>query len=97
VTESDAGPVEPPADLASVAESTVSDSTVSESTLAEASDPDFGQQSLLPPATTGEPRVDAALAHLSDLAEQPVAEHVAAFERVHAALADALSDQPGAD
>jgi hypothetical protein len=54
----------------------------------------FGQQSLLPPATTGEPSVDAALAHLRDLDERPVSEHVAAFERVHTALADVLSDRP---
>ena len=41
----------------------------------------------------GDPRaaVDSALAGLDGLAERPLAEHVEAFERVHAALSDALA------
>lgn len=35
--------------------------------------------------------VDAAMAGLDGLDERPLAEHVAAFERVHAALGDALA------
>lgn len=37
------------------------------------------------------PAVEAALAALDDLAGRPPAEHVEAFERVHAALGDALA------
>ena len=36
--------------------------------------------------------VDAAMADLDAVADRPVAEHVAAFERVHAALGEALAD-----
>ena len=35
--------------------------------------------------------VGAAMAGLEGLAERPLAEHVAAFERVHAALGEALA------
>jgi len=35
--------------------------------------------------------VDRAMAGLDGLGERPLAEHVAAFERVHAALGDALA------
>ncbi|MBW0103909.1 hypothetical protein [Pseudonocardia sp. KRD291] len=35
--------------------------------------------------------VDAAMADLDGLAERPVGEHVAVFERVHAALGEALT------
>ena len=35
--------------------------------------------------------VDRAMAGLDGLDERPLAEHVAAFERVHAALGDALA------
>ena len=41
---------------------------------------------------TGDPRVDAALARLSGLAAQPVAEHVDVFAGVHDGLAEALAD-----
>lgn len=37
------------------------------------------------------PAVDRAMAALDDLADRPPAEHVEAFERVHAALGDALA------
>jgi hypothetical protein len=102
MTEFDVGPAGPP--TANSNEGPVPESATDPATgpatgpaREESPEPDFGQQSLLPPATTGEPGVDAALAHLHDLDEQPVTEHVAAFERVHAALAQALSDQPSAD
>ena len=55
---------------------------------------------------TGEPRVDAALARLDELAGRPVTEHRAIFEDVHRRLRDVLGeldtrqahaeDQPGA-
>jgi hypothetical protein len=41
---------------------------------------------------TPEEVVDAALAELDGLADRPLAEHVAIFEQVHAALGSALSD-----
>jgi hypothetical protein len=45
------------------------------------------------PGGVGEPaeRVAAALAGLDRLDTRPTGEHVAAFERVHVALTDALS------
>jgi hypothetical protein len=45
------------------------------------------------PGEAGEPaeRVAAALAGLERLDTRPTGEHVAAFERVHVALTDALS------
>jgi hypothetical protein len=45
------------------------------------------------PGSTAEPteRVAAALAGLDGLDARPTGEHVAAFERVHVALTDALS------
>ncbi len=59
---------------------------------AEARAAEFGQQSLLPPTTTGDSDVDATLAHLNELGEQPVHAHVATFERIHTALAESLAD-----
>lgn len=44
---------------------------------------------------TGDEAVDAAIARLGDLDDTPVREHVAAFEAVHAALADRLSETRG--
>lgn len=41
---------------------------------------------------TGEPRVDAALARLDELAERPVTEHRAIFEDVHRRLRDVLGE-----
>jgi hypothetical protein len=41
---------------------------------------------------TGEPRVDAALARLDELAGRPVAEHLAIFEDVHRRLSDVLGE-----
>ena len=49
--------------------------------------------------STGEPRVDAALARLTELEGLPVAEHRAVFEDVHRRLRDVLGEldtgQPG--
>ena len=42
--------------------------------------------------STGEPRVDAALTLLGDLAELPVHEHAAVFEQVHAQLSEVLGE-----
>jgi len=42
--------------------------------------------------STGDTRVDDAVARLDDLAALPVAEHVAVFEYVHERLTDALGD-----
>jgi hypothetical protein len=41
---------------------------------------------------TGEPRVDAALARLDELASRPVTEHRAVFEDVHRRLRDVLGE-----
>jgi hypothetical protein len=41
---------------------------------------------------TGEPRVDAALARLDELAGRPVTEHRAIFEDVHRRLRDVLGE-----
>lgn len=40
---------------------------------------------------TGDLRVDAALAHLEELAELPVTSHVEVFENVHRQLHEALT------
>jgi hypothetical protein len=42
--------------------------------------------------STGEPRVDAALGSLDELAELGVHEHPAVFERVHAELSEVLGE-----
>jgi hypothetical protein len=42
--------------------------------------------------STGEPRVDAALARLDELAGRPVTEHRAVFEDVHRRLRDVLGE-----
>jgi hypothetical protein len=41
---------------------------------------------------TGDARVDEAVSQLEELAELPVAEHPAVFERVHQRLTEALGD-----
>jgi hypothetical protein len=43
-------------------------------------------------ATSGEPRVDAALALLDRLPDLPVSEHAELFEQVHAQLSEVLGD-----
>ena len=45
-----------------------------------------------PRVSTGDPRVDDAVARLDDLAGLPVAEHLAVFEYVHERLTEALGD-----
>jgi hypothetical protein len=45
-----------------------------------------------PRPATGEPRVDAALARLDELAGRPVTEHRAVFEDVHRRLRDVLGE-----
>jgi len=42
--------------------------------------------------STGDARVDDAVARLDDLAALPVAEHLAVFEYVHERLTEALGD-----
>lgn len=42
--------------------------------------------------STGDPRVDDAVARLDDLAGLPAAEHLAVFEYVHERLTEALGD-----
>jgi hypothetical protein len=44
------------------------------------------------PASTGEPRVDAALRRLDALPDLAVHEHPAVFERVHAELGEVLGE-----
>jgi len=46
----------------------------------------------VPPAGTGEPRVDAALRRLDELGDRPVSEHPAVFENVHARLSEVLGE-----
>jgi hypothetical protein len=45
-----------------------------------------------PRPATGDVRVDEAVSELEELAELPVAEHPAVFERVHQRLTEALGD-----
>ena len=52
---------------------------------------DLGEPDGQLPAT-GEPRVDAALARLGELAGRPVTEHRAIFEDVHRRLRDVLGE-----
>jgi hypothetical protein len=40
----------------------------------------------------GDTRVDAAVARLGELGDQPVAEHVHVFDDIHARLRDALEE-----
>ncbi|RFS84080.1 hypothetical protein D0T12_18095 [Actinomadura spongiicola] len=44
-----------------------------------------------PPDPTGDPRVDAAVARLTELAGRPVPEHVEIFEAVHQRLQELLA------
>ena len=47
-----------------------------------------------PAAATGVPAVDEVLASMADLADRPVAEHVAVFEQAHDRLRRALDARP---
>ena len=53
-----------------------------------------GPRAVVPRArpSTGDPRVDDAVARLDDLAGLPIAEHLAVFEYVHERLTEALGD-----
>ena len=59
-------------------------------------EPDPADEAFREPAearpATGEPRVDAALARLDELAGRPVTEHRAVFEDVHRRLRDVLGE-----
>jgi hypothetical protein len=57
---------------------------------------DAGEPDEQRPAT-GEPRVDAALARLDELAGRPVTEHRAIFEDVHRRLRDVLGELDARD
>jgi hypothetical protein len=46
-----------------------------------------------PPSSTGDARIDAALAALEDMDEAPVQEHAAVIEEVHRSLQGALADE----
>jgi hypothetical protein len=48
--------------------------------------------SVSPAPSTGDPRVDDAVARLDDLAGLPITEHLAVFEYVHERLTEALGD-----
>jgi hypothetical protein len=51
-----------------------------------------GAAALRPRSSTGDARVDDAVARLDGLAGLPVAEHLAVFEYVHERLTEALGD-----
>ena len=50
------------------------------------------RRAVVPRPSTGDARVDDAVARLDDLAGLPVAEHLAVFEYVHERLTEALGD-----
>jgi hypothetical protein len=56
------------------------------------SSPDQAPASQAAAASTGEPRVDAALDRLDELADLGVHDHPAVFERVHAELIEVLGE-----
>jgi hypothetical protein len=51
-----------------------------------------GAEIAAPAVITGEPRVDETLRRLDELAELPVTEHPAVFERVHSQLVEVLGE-----
>lgn len=57
-------------------------------------DRDAGEMARARPST-GDPRVDDAVARLDDLAGLPLAEHLAVYEYVHERLTEALGDLDG--
>lgn len=73
-------------------ESSVDDVVESEQAVVENLEPTVVMSSL---PVTGEPRVDDAIARLSDLSSMPVDEHVAVFEDVQRRLHDTLADLSG--
>jgi len=70
------------------------DGTAGEDAPATASGPADPRRPVVPRArpSTGDPRVDDAVARLDDLAGLPIAEHLAVFEYVHERLTEALGD-----
>jgi hypothetical protein len=62
------------------------------------SGPDHGAASSAPDqpaselASTGEPRVDAAIRRLTELDDLPLSEHPRVYERVHEQLVDVLGE-----
>ena len=73
-------------------ESSDDDVVESEQAVVENLEPTVVMSSL---PVTGEPRVDDAIARLSDLSSMPVDEHVAVFEDVQRRLHDTLADLSG--
>jgi hypothetical protein len=59
------------------------------------SEPGDDAAASFPTPAAGEPRVDAALDRLQDVAAAPVDEHVAIYDDVHRRLQDALADPDG--
>ena len=59
---------------------------------ADAAQPAGTRRAAVPRPSTGDARVDDAVARLDDLAGLPVAEHLAVFEYVHERLTEALGD-----
>jgi hypothetical protein len=59
---------------------------------AEGSDPADSADQQVAVSSTREPRVDAALSRLDELADLTVHEHPAVFERVHAELSEVLGE-----
>jgi hypothetical protein len=59
---------------------------------ADAAEPARMRRAVVPRPSTGDARVDDAVARLDDLAGLPVAEHLAVFEYVHERLTEALGD-----
>jgi hypothetical protein len=59
---------------------------------ADAAQPAGMRWAVVPRPSTGDARVDDAVARLDDLAGLPVAEHLAVFEYVHERLTEALGD-----
>jgi hypothetical protein len=61
-------------------------------------DDEAGSEHAAQAPPTGEPRVDEALARLSELGDLPTSEHPAVFERVHSQLVEVLGElRSGAD
>jgi hypothetical protein len=77
-------------DLTESAEPDVRPPTSDATESAAAATEHFGELTEPARPETGEPRVDAALTLLDRLAELPVTEHAAVFERVHSELAGVL-------
>jgi hypothetical protein len=75
-----------------VSEPTIEPADSSESLAADA---DF-EAGWTPPAPTGVPAVDDAVADLAQLDQLPTGEHVAVYDAVHRKLQDALADIDGA-